>query len=537
MVSNLGTFTVNAQGGHFQGTLGQPLFVTYGNETRIQALSADRGSNGVLKASGAVEFRELDTVLKSTFIEINPITGDAEADGASFYQYPYDIKAEHLSIGREPMRAAGIRHKGQIAEHGKSNRSIDIQADGVSLSTAPPNTKPDFELRGRSLVLDRATHHLILRDGSIYLFQRRIVRVPYFSVPVGKGGGGASSGFIRPAAGFSQREGSYVALDARNNAEGTGRYGFVLPLRHSVQAYAAALQNFYLEARPQPSQPVVLTGFQGAMANLRQVAEITRGALPFGDPLTYHDFIPQYDPIDIYEQIPRKRVYTSEEVGYHVASSGHRHDDLQVTRLPELSVGAYLPLSDAQLPSGGQDGRSFRSALRDPRFVVTAVASAGEIREDPGNVHDSRERVQTELTTEPLLIARNLVIVPSITAASSFYSGSRKNYSLLQGSIALRQYFNDRTAIEVQYLRSKTSGESPFNFDTLDTTREIDYRVQVGTHRLSIGGALRYDLSQHSYIDYKISAATELNGLEPVIQYSFRTRRLGVGFEVPGITF
>ena len=71
----------------------------------------------------------------------------------------------------------------------------------------------------------------------------------------------------------------------------------------------------------------------------------------------------------------------------------------------------------------------------------------------------------------------------------------------------------------------------------LDTTRELDVRLQLGNRRLVTAGRIRYDLSRSGVIDYQVVIAPALRGFSPVFSYSFRTRSLGLGIEVKGITF
>ena len=129
------------------------------------------------------------------------------------------------------------------------------------------------------------------------------------------------------------------------------------------------------------------------------------------------------------------------------------------------------------------------------------------------------------------------MILPRISISTSSYSGSKTAYRYEQASVALNHYFSDLNAVGVQLLASTTGGESPFNFDVLDTTRELDIRLQLGNRHLVTAGRVRYDLSRRGVIDYQVAIAPRLRGFSPVFSYNFRTRSLGLGIEVEGITF
>ena len=93
------------------------------------------------------------------------------------------------------------------------------------------------------------------------------------------------------------------------------------------------------------------------------------------------------------------------------------------------------------------------------------------------------------------------------------------------------------TAVGVQFLASSTSGDSPFNFDVLDTSRELDLRFQTGNSRLVAASRIRYDLVIGGVIDYQVALGPSLRGFIPVFSYNFRTRSIGLGLQVKGLTF
>ena len=161
----------------------------------------------------------------------------------------------------------------------------------------------------------------------------------------------------------------------------------------------------------------------------------------------------------------------------------------------------------------------------------------GQYREQPTNIDARRIRTQLGLSARPLLIAPNTVLLPRVSVTSNGYSGTKSAYRYDQVSVAVNHYFSDVSAVGVQFLASTTGGNSPFNFDVLDTSRELDVRLQLGSSRLVTAGRVRYDLAHSGVIDYQVAVSPVLRGLAPVFSYDFRTRSLGLGLELPGITF
>ena len=234
-------------------------------------------------------------------------------------------------------------------------------------------------------------------------------------------------------------------------------------------------------------------------------------------------------------------MYLGEDVSTHVAASGNRRTDLYVSRLPEVTLSGNIPLSPVPKAPVAGDPQSFRAALRHIVVYAQAQQTVGEYREQlsaaPYSTRARRVDTQAGLSTRPLLIAPNTVLLPSVSITSSSYSGTRSAYRYDQINIAVNHYFSPLSAIGVQFLASSTSGSSPFNFDVLDTSRELDLRVQTGTSHLVVAGRVRYDLSRGGVIDYQAAIGPSLRGFIPILSYNFRTRSLGLGIEVKGLTF
>ena len=505
------------------GTVERPLSFKYGGELDVDAnhVTADLGLRK-FTAEGDIRVRELDTFLSADSVQVWEQKRTAEASNARFYQRPFDLSARTIDLQSYPSSEPNSRDNGVLAHD-------------VRLTTARPGVTPDFEIVARIIGIYPNRRSLIIKRGSVYLFRHKIAFLPYASFPLGSSSGGQNHGYLHPAVGSSTREGLFVAVDGRRISPDL-RYGLLLPSRHSVEGYLEARQTLLIH-RPSESFPRPMGRTNIALYGLRQLASATAGPIPYGDPLRYHDFIADTDPIQLFE-LPRvSRLFVAEGLSYHVNASGGRHDDLQVTRIPEIQLNGVLPLTPPKRLVQWVDAEGFRRDLARVKLYTTAQVGVGSFREDPGNRRDTRQRGVVTLGTEPLLVANNVVIVPSVSAVANHYERSRQTYSYIQSSIALRRYFSDRSAIAVQYIESYASGASPFNFDTLDTTREFDVRTQVGDHKFAFGELLRYDAIRHNFIDYKLSAAFGMHGVTPTLAYNFRTRRLGVGLEIEGITF
>ncbi len=418
-------------------------------------------------------------------------------------------------------------------------------AHEANASTAPPEKRADLELRAQTISLFPQRRHGELRNASLYLFRARVLTLPRVGFTLGAGGGATRRQGFLPTVGVSGRYGTYLAFGGDGSLAHPlpFHYRLVLSTRQQTQIRVTSAQAL-LQARPsapprtstpQPLQPDYL----GA---LRTLATIRRPPLPENDPLLFHDILPDRNPIQLFDGFARPGLSLNEEVSTHQEALGRRRDDVYISRLPEVSLNATVPLSPAPQPLTGTDPEAFRRQLRQVRFVAFAQAGMGEFREQSrgGNSHNvqaSRQRDILGLTTEPVLVGANTVILPQIELTSNFYSGRRRAYRFAQLSIAASHSFSQQNAIGLRYLQSGESGDSPFDFDHLDTTRELDIRAQTGSARRTIAALVRYDLARGGVIDYKLAVAAGLEGITPVLSYNFRNRSVGLGVEIPGVTF
>lgn len=513
--------------GHFAGSLDQAVVqggtLTYGGELTLRAgmLQGDL-LHQQYDATGGVRVHEADTTLISRSLHLSGKQGVGTAQAALLTQKPYTVRAAQIDL-----------------------TPSSVVAHEADATTAPPEKRPDLDLRAQTISLFPQRHHGELRNASLYLFRARVLTLPRIGFTIGTGGRSTRRQGILPTVGISGRYGTYLAFGGDGSLARPlpFHYRLVLSTRQQTQLRVTSRQTLFeqrptaapISEMPQPLHPDYL----GA---LRMLATIRRPPLPEGDPLLFHDFLPDRNPIDLFDGPARTNLSVYEEVSTHQEAIGRRQDNIYVSRLPEVSLNATLPLGAAPPPLTGTDPRAFRRHLQHVQFVAFAQAGVGEFREErrgdnEGAVQASRRRGVLGLTTQPLLVAPNTVILPQIELTSNFYSGQNHAYKFAQLTLAASHYFSERNAIGIRYLQSGESGDSPFDFDHLDTTRELDVRAQTGSARRAVAALVRYDLKRGGVIDYKLAIAAGLEGITPVLSYNFRNRSIGLGVEIPGVTF
>ncbi|MDQ2799071.1 MAG: hypothetical protein M3Y13_05445, partial [Armatimonadota bacterium] len=521
--SSVETSSVDTRIGSLSGPLNRPhiqgYHVTYGGEATLDADQVDgdlRAGHKDYTLSGHIRLHEADTTLRAGEITFNGDTQDGSATDALINQKIFTVQSAFL----------------------EANPKL-LTATNADVMTVPPGEKADFHIHAQMVTLDPVRRRGVLRNATLYLFGTRLLTVPRVTFRLGAGGGDTArrTGML-PTVGVSARYGTYLAFgNDLHVARQTVQYRLLLPTRQSVEATLTSRQTLY--APPAPAAPPAAPHLGPVMLleRLRAFATAPLPVLPDGDPLRFHDFLPEPNPIRLFNVPSRGGLELAEELSTHVAAQGRLRDDLYVSRLPEVTLRAQIPLTRLPAPPAYGDAAAFRAALRHLVFYAEAQETVGEYREQPTNVNARRVRSQLGFSAYPLLVAPNTVFQPRVLISTSGYNGSKNAYRYDQLDVALNHYFSDLTAVGVQFLASNTGGDSPFNFDVLDTSREMDLRLQIGRGRLITAGRIRYDLSHHGVIDYQIAVAPALNGFIPVFSYNFRTRTVGLGLEIKGVTF
>lgn len=514
---------VDVSHGGLSGPLNRPhltaVQVTYGGELTLRADEADADfAAGIYDLHGNVRVHEADTTLKAQEVTFNGRASSSVATNAEISRSYYTIRAPRI-VGTPAL----------------------ITAYGGDFTTVPNGGPADYYLRSETITLDSGKHRGTLKNATVYLFGARLVTIPRLSF--GLGGQGSSGGkhLAIPTIGVSSRYGTFIAFDSTTRIIRVPlRYRLLLPTRQSIEAVVTSSQTLYAPS-VHAAPPAPYIGPKTLLSRIRAAATVPTGPLPDGDPLRFVDFLPDPNPIQLFNTPSHGGLYLDEDLSTHVSASGRLRNDLYVSRLPEISLSGDIPLTPVPKAPVYGDPQSFRANLKHIVLYAQARETLGYYQEQlsaaPYDIYARRINYQAGLAIRPLLIAPNTVLLPSISITSSSYSGSKTAYRYDRINVAINHYFSGLTAVGVQFLASNTSGNSPFDFDVLDTSRELDLRFQTGTASVVAAGRIRYDLTRGGVIDYQAALGPALRGFIPVVSYNFRTRSLGLGLQVKGLTF
>ena len=531
------TLDYGALSGDTQHASADHVRLDYGGELLVTAahLQGDI-ARSVYDAVGNVYAHAHDTTLRAERLH---------ADGLDRLGF-----SEHTTLTRRPftVRARAIRFD-----------PVGLTADDANVTTADPGDKPDIELRvGRMTVRpdskpgqpDTGRERVGFTDVSLYLLHNHILTLHHYAATVGgeTAGGTAKRQTPHPTVGLSGRYGLYVAYGAGAKVGPFPlRLSVVEPLHSSPQVRVTSSQTLLTGPAlrsevpppvPPPARP------HDSLATLRALTTAPRPPLPAGDPLLFHDFLPDSNPIHLFDQPGRAGLSANEEASYHIEATGRGRDDLFVSRYPEVSLSGSLPVTRVYLLPAPGDPDAFRHYLRHVALYAGLDAGVGRFHEQPDDINATRTRYTFHLSARPLLIAPNTVFQPGFALTTNHYGGIGSHhasgssaYSYSQYSLALNHYFSPYSAVGAQYVVSQPGGDSPFNFDVLDTSRELDGRIQVGDRKLALAASVRYDALHPHVIDYTLAVAPGLRGFTPVFSYRFFSRTFGIAFEIPGLSF
>ena len=548
--------------GELTGTAQDPVKLTYGGEFNVTALDVlfDRGA-GHYRATGNPIVQELTAYMTAESIEFQEAVGDNLASGtarkALLVRSPYVIRADTITLGANT-----------------------IVGDHAYFTTAPPNVSPAYSIRAEKMTLTPATRTADIKNGALYIFGTHVATLRHYKFQYASPG--TASGhrqFNRPNVGVSSRYGVFGSFNAPSGTWLPIDVYFLVPQKNAPQLRLIATQSLNRHRKHTPQEHVYVvgdpgkttagppsstidntvddgdddgvakasttevkpgTGREAANRNVLSVLRsyaIGNGILPDDDPLMFYQFVPWPITVKPLEPHSGGGIASTEQLSAHVTASGNEHNDLFVSRLPEVGLSELIPLTRVTARPKGADPARFRQYLRHPVLYAGLSGTFGRYFEQPTNIRHERWQYNAFVNTSAFLIGSNTVIVPRILATYNHYDGSRDGYRYAQGALSMMHYFTNRTALGVDYSLSAVSGNSPFNFDILDASQELDARAQVGNKNIAIGGVVRADVDNGRVFDYRITLAPTVRGVVPIFTYDYLDKSVNVDVKFSGIEF
>ena len=209
--------------------------------------------------------------------------------------------------------------------------------------------------------------------------------------------------------------------------------------------------------------------------------------------------------------------------------------NLMVSRLPEIGI-RFGPQSALDQFSSPREPLSLSRELIDPlaedtrpgRVVFLGEAGAGRFTEEPDFIRATRYDARAMAWLDPLEVGRNSFVSPGIYGRISSY-GNGDEYADLAFRLAVGRKLSETAFVSATYITHSTHGNTPFNFDHIEMTDELDLGAgfPIGEFRMEIG--VRYNLQQQTVFDTDLSLSRVFHCMEPSITWKKRFREFAIG--------
>ena len=474
-----------------------------------------------IEATGHVVLTRGDESLDGSSFVLDADTATLTADEATLSSTPLFLHADRITRSPDGTTAEKARI---VFGDGDGRGELQVLSRSVTLST-------DRKLR--------------LVNAEVILYGIRLFTLPRLTVNVAPRRSGSAenrlslpvqvrdsrvSGFV---VGINLAFTPYPRTAVRVVAEETAREGpeLLLSARRTIfsRGVPSARRTFQLqETAPGESSP------------LRQLLT-ARPAPPAPDPvLDFGDILPTPNPLAAPTHSAGTDLHADFSVSHHQEIGYRRQGPLLLSRQPEISITGQVPLVETAVPS---DDRGARQALRAVRVSLVGDIGTGNYSETRllggrASIRRARLSATAGVVGLPLLVGNNLLLqTQSVLHTYRYQHGGA--YGYLETSLDSDYVFAQRTALGASYISRVQRGKTPFYFDQVDTRDEGQIRGEsaLGHRRQYTLAALgRYDVAQHRFFDYEISAAVRGYSIEPRISFRRLNRQVLFGVALPGFT-
>jgi hypothetical protein len=468
---------------------------------------------GVGTATGNVYFRELNSYLAMDSLFVSRDSQGGSAQDVVMRSYPYTIYAQRLVI--EPT---------------------EIEMYSAKLTTCPPDQKSEYSIRAGRIVYQPLQHRITIYNGSFYLGRTRIFEFRKLSRRTGTEGAGPAGGdkLLNETFGYNGYNGAFVGYTAHYGPSNKGVTGtLVVAEKHSESVLIVGRTPLIA-----PRSHLVTTPPKTIFGRVRQAVEETEPVLPIGDPLLFHWFQTVTTMEDRFMSIPNSLTLDGTGVvSYREPVYGHDTDNLFYSRDPEVSLTAVAPISGPRSIPTSHDPGQVRAALRQIALYAVLTPTFGEYYEYPDNVSSSREQGRLDIESRPILVGNNLLFKPTVSYLSSTYPKTHESFQIFQYDLALEKYLTDETGLGAEFIDSQEHGDSPFQFDTPYTSKEMDVRLQSGMAHVIFGAVVKYDLNGKKLFEEQVMIAPKMRSLIPRFTYDFADSTFAFGIDIKGLTY
>ena len=390
--------------------------------------------------------------------------------------------------------------------------------------------RPDYQIRARRLRI-KPNQYVSARHVTFYAGPTALITLPSLNRSLTR-----NSNAPIPTPGYNTTDGFFLNLRDTPIVEPHRSLGFDLRLnfRHLPTGFAA--YEFDLKpTAPRAPSPRTLR---------LSLSDPLRGYLEQLTPPTYREYTEDRYEDEFAPRATAGVVLQNDQFVYN-----RRRTDLRVSRFPEVSAHFINLLGrsrDANALQNGQDNATDANGLpaapagatvnpllqrvSSAPFLLDVSLNAGGISEYPTNVTAGRFSLQTNASTQPLLVGRRLSLRFAVSDwINAYTSGSW--YHLFSPETELDYLPTRTTRFGIGYRFSNDTGRTPFAFDRLDVRQELRLLFQTGGP-IGFGVETKFDLEHSRSYDTEVAVVRNFDCMQVGFAYNLRGQQFNVIFHL-----
>jgi len=354
--------------------------------------------------------------------------------------------------------------------------------------------RPDYHITAKTLTLS-PDYRLTARNVALYLGRTRVLVLPSMKLRVG---GRSSTAAVFPRPGYSARDGVSLAQTLRLTDTTHSRTSLDLRLttKHSVEGELGSIYGAGGQLTSFPGRYLTYGSMRSRALDVPQLS-----ALGCDPQLLRPTNAARLQPFGRFTL--RQRAYDAKNLG------------LVVFRQPELGasyIGNQLSLTKRKL---------------DPRIELypQIVASWGRFKEIPSpSDYLARSQVAMQGSINTVWLGPRTSIQPLGIATYAAYEDGQA-FRTWGFGIDVAHLARDGAYYSARYISRTSSGSTPFLFDNIDISKEIDLAVQTYIGKHVVGLAMNYDATNGSLFDWEVMYGRRTDCLGTYVRWDNRFQR------------
>jgi len=390
---------------------------------------------------------------------------------------PISVQAETIGFSDSQLRASG-NVEFRVGNRRMTADSVDYNLKTMSghLSKAYFTTcsaiRPEYHIVARELEIFGNTRFKA-HGAALYLGRHRIIALPLLVSRVG----GRAASFVFPKPGFDKDDGATLSHELAFIDEQSVDMCADLRLTTKRGIQGEVWSNYGIDGtiEEMPGRFISYDSMRSSVVTVPRTLES-------GSP----------DTGDIERPRPaRFREYT--RIAMNRRTYSVQNPSLLVSRMPEIGL-RYIA-----------EHRNFTKTKLAPILQIypEITCSWGRFKQEPGpDDFVSRYDIGAVATANVIPLGANTAVQPVVSYSTASY-GNGDSYRNWAYALDASHLFPNGSIVTGRYIRREQSGRSPFLFDVIDISNELQGAFQLRFARHVIGFVAGYDVDKGEIYDWE----------------------------------